>query len=204
MNWRQALEAAQNVLLRQVQGRARIWRLALYLTLTLLLFRLQGDAHTCELKFHPLELAKDYAVFGACVFLLAGLTNRGKLLFGIVILIALIASVDLVNLRIPRNERSTVHHLQEIYSDVASAKLRASEIPKALKTYPFDHLRRSGYCFEYSLDFSPSGSVIRYSVGARPCYYCGTGQRSYVMEENGRIHYTFEDRSATTADPVIE
>jgi hypothetical protein len=204
MSWEAEVEPIKNAFLDQVRGRARIWRLAFYLTLVLLLYRLQLPTNACDLMSSPLTLAKDFAEFGTCIFLLVGLTNRGRLLLIIVIFFfAIVGSVNLVHPRIPTNERRTTLRLQELHASLNDSRQSPEAVAAALNRWPFCGETSSGYCFSHSFEQFPEDNV-RYSVTARPCFYCRTGQRSYLLEENGRIHYTFEDRSATIADPLVD
>ena len=47
------------------------------------------------------------------------------------------------------------------------------------------------------------GSVVEYSINARPLTYSSNSKRSYLMDRNGIIHFTSRDRDATKEDPSI-
>lgn len=192
------VSAIKNALVRQCRGRNRAWKTAFLLSCIILILRFYLQRPTCELMFYPADLAKDYAGFWLCLFIFIGLTNRGKAVFGIVILIAL-GTRPLVEYRIPTNEARTVERLREIQATLRSARdpvRDASDIvgPPVV---------RYGYVLEFNPQFSEDGALLHYVIKARPFCYCMTGQRSFAVEENGTIHYTRNDRGATVKDPLL-
>jgi len=70
--------------------------------------------------------------------------------------------------------------------------------------------QKAGYVFGYTLGAPvkepapgcPPG-VESYTLTARPIVYRTTGTRSFWMDQDGEIHETAEDRSATANDPSI-
>ena len=70
-----------------------------------------------------------------------------------------------------------------------------------LYTEILDRGQLNGYRFEYKHGAPDSfGRVSTYTLRARPLQYKRTGTSSFLMDESGMIHWTDEDREATTDD----
>jgi hypothetical protein len=50
---------------------------------------------------------------------------------------------------------------------------------------------------------SQAGSVQDYQIEARPLQYSNQSKRSFLLESSGNIHFTVDNRKATSADPAI-
>jgi hypothetical protein len=198
-------EALKNAATAQLKGRARAWKVAFLLSAILLILRFYQQKPTCALMFYPADLAKDYVILWLCLFVFIGLTKRGKLLFGIVILVALVVlAPGLVHYRIPSNEYRTVLWLQDMRPNLKVANHGGRNLTDVLNSAPFDRGHTGGYLFEYSPHVSEGKKVAPSFVTARPWYYCKTGQRSFLLAESGSIHYTYDDRQATPQDPALQ
>jgi hypothetical protein len=198
----------KNAALSEFRGRTRYWIIAFLVSSILLIWWVYHQRHTCDFMFHPREVAKTGALLWAWLFVFVGVTNRGKLVFGIVSFIWLNAFViTLGHPRIPSNEYSAIRRLQQIPATVKTLNkpLRTlSDLDHGLNIAP-DGDRRSylsGYLYE--LSFPDSANASRHLISARPQTYCDSGQRSFLLEENGKIHVTLENRAATINDAAIE
>jgi hypothetical protein len=192
------LSAIKGAFVQQCRGRSRAWETAFLLSSFILILQFYLRWPTCDLMFHRADLAKDYAIFWLILFIFIGLTNRGKMVFGVVVIIAL-STRPLTEYRIPTNERRTVTRLREIHSTLTSAK----EPQRILSDVVGPTVVRFGYVLEVDPQFSGDVVPIHYVVRARPLCYCRTGRLSFALEENGAIHYTRNDRGATSMDPVL-
>ncbi|MGA2344390.1 MAG: hypothetical protein ABSF93_00205 [Candidatus Sulfotelmatobacter sp.] len=47
------------------------------------------------------------------------------------------------------------------------------------------------------------GTVLDYSIDARPATYSHGSKRSYLMDQNGTVYFTSANRGATKGDPSI-
>ena len=201
----------KNASLAQFRGRTRYWLIALLVSSILLIWWVYHQRHTCDFMFHPREVAKTGALLWAWVLVFLGVTSRGKLVFGIVTFIWFTFTVSLVTYRIPSNEARAIRRLQKVPASVKTLKkpFRAlSDLDHELLFYAVPEIDRktslSGYVFELSFPTSRNATVEPYLISARPCSYCESGQRSFLLEDNGKIHATWENRPATTQDPAIE
>ncbi len=64
------------------------------------------------------------------------------------------------------------------------------------------------YSAQYRLVYLPrqaaeDSGVVAFAIGARPNPYGAAGVRSYLMDEDGVIHWTLADRDATIDDPIV-
>jgi hypothetical protein len=50
---------------------------------------------------------------------------------------------------------------------------------------------------------SQAGSVQYYRIEARPIQYSNQSRRSFLLESSGNIHFTVDNRKATSSDPAI-
>jgi hypothetical protein len=69
-----------------------------------------------------------------------------------------------------------------------------------------DELIVSGKTSTYNVTYTPgppdaSGRITTYTISVRPISYGIGGAASYFCNESGVIHWTDEDRPATTEDP---
>jgi hypothetical protein len=72
-----------------------------------------------------------------------------------------------------------------------------------LNTEILDRGQLNGYRFEYKHGAADSfGRVSTYTLRARPLQYKRTGTSSFLMDESGMIHWTDENREATTDDAI--
>lgn len=61
-----------------------------------------------------------------------------------------------------------------------------------------------GYVFEFSAIRRDSlGKVTEYWITARPVAYKSGSRRNYLIDQNGTIHYTVQNRPATPRDPTF-
>lgn len=64
--------------------------------------------------------------------------------------------------------------------------------------------RRYNYTFTLNSSLpGSSGHVTKYTLSARPNPYGSLGQRSFLTDESGTIHYTAAARAPTVHDPVL-
>lgn len=64
--------------------------------------------------------------------------------------------------------------------------------------------QKSGYVYAYVAGPPDSeGRISAYTVSARPSVFGGTGRNSFYMDQTGVIRYTWNDRAATTTDPLF-
>jgi len=72
-----------------------------------------------------------------------------------------------------------------------------------MNTEILDRGQLNGYRFEYKHGAPDSfGRVSTYTLRARPLQYKTTGTSSLLMDESGMIHWTDENRDATTDDAI--
>ena len=201
--WLRVVNAIRHAVLSQFRGRSRVWKIAFVLSSIILILRFYLEQPTCDLMFYRVELVKNYAVFWLCCLILIGLTRRGKVIFGIVILFAL-GSEGLVHKRIPTNEYRAVRRLHEMQTTLKSGNKPFRTLTDIINPALISGGQMSGYVFQFTPQFSVGGALDHYVVQARPFCYCATGQRSFTLEDSGVIHYTSADRGATANDPVLK
>jgi WD40 repeat protein len=81
------------------------------------------------------------------------------------------------------------HAIQELGFDPHNAKEQFNE-------------QGVGYLFSYSPGSSDSQSNISaYTIAARPLLFNQTGVRSFLIDQNGHVHSTTDNRAATLGDP---
>jgi hypothetical protein len=81
--------------------------------------------------------------------------------------------------------------------------LGASPSAPFLDTEILDRHQLDGFRFEYKQGAPDSfGRVSTYTFRARPLQYKTTGTSSFLMDESGVIHWTDENRDATTDDEI--
>ncbi len=75
----------------------------------------------------------------------------------------------------------------------------------ATATFSPDNTAKMFYRFEYvPLSSKPTEAIDGYALKARPLRYgCGI-MRSFLLDQNGKLHTTQEDRDVTESDPILE
>lgn len=127
--------------------------------------------------------------------------------------------------RLEANERSVLGHLRTITTAAATYRHLHPTVgfPKALAQLVEADLIYAPKYRGYSIVYEPRiaageerqqprgnkillkpGQVVEFTLLARPLEYDRSGRRSFFTDGNYIIHYTSEDRPATTADPVVE
>jgi hypothetical protein len=67
------------------------------------------------------------------------------------------------------------------------------------------HFAANGYRITFNPGVADDNGVIsQYSFDARPVTFGVSGDRSFQMDEDGKVHATSENRAATPADPALE
>src|SRR3954465_3790689 len=124
--------AIKNEVAAQFRGRAKAWKLSFLLSPIPLILWFYCSQPKCDLMFFPLQLAHSYAIAWLWIFLLIGLTNRGRVVCLFVMFMwALIWHSDLVQYRIPTNELRTVSRLKEMQKTIRSARQPMQEVKDA-------------------------------------------------------------------------
>jgi hypothetical protein len=191
----------KDVILNQFRGRKYMWVFALVLSSIVVPTHFIIRRPTCDLMFYPREVATDYAIAWVCLLVFLGITRRAKIVFALAVLLWL-GTKPLVEYRVPTSERRAMWRLSEMQQNVRTAKKPPLQLSDILGLELGKAEVLSGYHFEYSPDIQ-NGVLTHYVITARPQCYCRTGQRSFVIDDSGTIHFTTEDRAASMRDAVL-
>ena len=197
------IEWLKNTVSATFRDRVRVWVFSFIVTAVLVGAWFFLNRPSCDLMFHPREVAKDYAIAWAWLFLLIGLPNRGRLACGVLFIVWMgIWHAGLVEYRIPSNQRRAVNELLRLQENIRAAGGRMKDLSEADPRLA-QNAKLVGYEFKFSPEPTEPRTSSHYLVVARPQCYCLTGQMSFVLEESGVIHYTPDDRAATLSDPIV-
>jgi len=193
--------AIKEFVLQQFRGRRTAWILAPVISSVLVAAIFYALRPECDLMFYPAVVARNYAMAWVCLFVFIGVTNKAKLALAVLAIFWPLTR-PMMTPRIPRNEYSTVLWLNDMQAKLRSTNMAAKELSDIIGPALGKTGQLSGYQFEYLPEQQGIG-LEHYVITARPQCYCKTGQKSFILDDSGAIHYTAEDRAATREDPVV-
>ncbi len=188
-------------ILHQLRGRSTTWIVAFVISSVIVAADFFAFRPTCDLMFHPAGVARNYAIAWFCLFVFIGVTNKGKVVFALIVILWL-GTKPMIEYRIPNNEYGTVLWLNDMQKKLWSANTPAKELSDIIGSDLGKTGRLTGYQFEY-LPEAQRTALKHYVIMARPQSYCVTGQKSFTLDDSGSIHYTPENRAATLNDPLL-
>jgi hypothetical protein len=194
--------AIKSAILPQFRGRRTAWIVAFVLSSIVIGVSFREFRPACDLMFYPTVVARNYAVAWICLFVFIGVPNKVKLVFAVVVLFWL-GTRPMIEYRIPTNEHRAVWRLNEVQQKLRTETTPPKELSDLLGSNVEKTEQLSGYHFEY-VPVSQGETLEHYQIGARPQCYCKTGQKSFILDNSGSMHYTSENRAATLNDPVVQ
>jgi hypothetical protein len=191
---------------RWVKTRSVLWAMLWSALFTALIFQARASDF-CYVRLRNItELWIAWSGVGLLLLVFFLLRNRGRLIYLIACILFLVLVVGHVD-SIPAAavEAQSVSELRSLVRELGAAREKhpAEGFPSTLPRTPAERISRLYKISYQTFTSAPRGPADRFLLEVTTLYReCGC-IRSFAAAEDGEIHFTLEDRPATTADATL-